>query len=673
MVVGLTPAQDRVIRTLVSEQRALAKRLDRAERSHDAQRTAIDSGQGIVVKNAEGEPIYRVGQDDSGAVVPEYLAGPTPAQPAPPAVTDELGSLRVELPGIDVNGNPAPRDLRTVQVHASLEEDFEPNAGTLVGSTYDASGVVVAGVQPGIWHLRIIWVTLSGKWSAASPTVTVDVEPLVDVEGIQGAIDDARTELQEAIEARGNRYGQTPPTGTAPEGVVYYRQNALGQTIEVWRSTGTAWVRMPMTDGVFTSISTDKLVAGSSLIGGNLLQNGSITTEKLRVTSSLWAELGQFVTIEAGMIRSNAFVGQTFTGGTFTGSQFQSHAALNRGVKLNESGLYAWNDSGSLSTQLDGKNNLLVGRLQTGLAGTPQVVVAPVYETGNPSVFFSNSGSLAGSQAAIWLGTDGGLNLRPNLESGNNWIGINGGGLRSTGNTPGNQWSLSHIGSFSGRGVRVAQSVEAASLLSTSNNWSVLANGDANFNNTRVWQTFTVSGGVANLDANDVRMRALPSGSFTPNVGWASSPSGRLYKITSNRRVKANIRDLEWDEDAILALRPRTWFDRSLTEYALGKGAVTDSPAGPQVDEDAAVKAGMSRIAGLVAEEVEELGLTELAIYDTDESGNRTLSGVAYDRLVVAVIPIVRGQRDRLNAQQDRIDELEERLSQLEGLLSELT
>lgn len=673
MVVGLTPAQDRVIRTLVTEQRALAKRLDRTERSHDAQRTAIDSGQGIVVKNAAGEPLYRVGQDDNGVVVPEYLGGPTPAQPAPPSVTDEMGALRVELPGIDVNGNPAPRDIRTVQVHASLEEDFEPNNGTLVGSTYDPSGVVIAGVQPGIWHLRIIWVTLSGKWSIASPRVTVDVESLVDTEEIQGVIDDARNELYEAIEARGNRYGQGPPTGTAPEGVIYYRQNALGQTIEVWRSTGTIWVRNPMTDGVFTSISTDKFVAGSSLIGGNLLQDGSITTEKLRVTSSLWAELGQFVTVEAGMIRSNAFVGQSFTGGTFTGSQFQSHSAFNRGVKLTESGLQAWTSSGSLSTRLDGSNNLLVGRLQTGLSGTPQVVIAPIHETGNPSVFFSNSGSLSGAQAAIWLAPDGGLNLRPNIESGSNWVGIVGGGLRSVGPDAGSQWSLSHSGSFSGRGVRVTRSVEAASLLSTNNNWSILGNGDANFNNTRIWQTLTLSGGVANLDANDVRMRALPAGSFTPNVGWASNPNGRLYRITSNRRVKANIRDLDWDEDAVLSLRPRTWFDRSLTEHALGEEAITDSPEGPQVDEEAAVNAGMSRIAGLVAEEVEELGLTELTVYDTDESGDRTLSGVAYDRLVVAVIPIVRSQRDRLNAQQDRIDDLEERLSQLEGLLSELT
>src|SRR5690606_7317182 len=50
---------------------------------------------------------------------------------------------------------------------------------------------------------------------------------------------------------------------------------------------------------------------------------------------------------------------------------------------------------------------------------------------------------------------------------------------------------------------------------------------------------------------------SAPTSTFTPNVGIASSPAGRFYKVTSSRRYKKDIADSTPDLEKVLALRPR--------------------------------------------------------------------------------------------------------------------
>ncbi|MEK8084210.1 hypothetical protein WOC68_10225 [Staphylococcus aureus] len=47
---------------------------------------------------------------------------------------------------------------------------------------------------------------------------------------------------------------------------------------------------------------------------------------------------------------------------------------------------------------------------------------------------------------------------------------------------------------------------------------------------------------------------------------------------------------------------------------------------------------------GLIAEEVEELGFNEFVIYDD----NGEIEGIAYDRLWVHLIPIIKNQQSKL-------------------------
>lgn len=127
--------------------------------------------------------------------------------------------------------------------------------------------------------------------------------------------------------------------------------------------------------------------------------------------------------------------------------------------------------------------------------------------------------------------------------------------------------------------------------------------------------------------------------------------SGTLYRSTSVRAAKLAIEDItDAQLDALQNVRMRTWFDKRDAEQLaddLTNGTNTRTESGP-----------LKRQAGVVAEEIEELGLEAFLTRGADGQ----LEGVAYDRLGVAALPLIRRQAAR-------IDALEARLAKLEALL----
>ncbi|CAC8126471.1 hypothetical protein IS55_1182 [Staphylococcus aureus subsp. aureus IS-55] len=61
----------------------------------------------------------------------------------------------------------------------------------------------------------------------------------------------------------------------------------------------------------------------------------------------------------------------------------------------------------------------------------------------------------------------------------------------------------------------------------------------------------------------------------------------------------------------------------------------------------------LSRHTGLIAEEVEELGFNEFVIYDD----NGEIEGIAYDRLWVHLIPIIKNQQSKIEKLEELINE----------------
>lgn len=105
---------------------------------------------------------------------------------------------------------------------------------------------------------------------------------------------------------------------------------------------------------------------------------------------------------------------------------------------------------------------------------------------------------------------------------------------------------------------------------------------------------------------------------------------GTFARSGSSRAIKLVIEDLpDAASRALLDVPVRTWFDRRNTErYAAYLDGETDD-----LDCEA-----LRRIPGVVAEEVEAAGAQVFVTYDDDGA----VSGVAYDRIGVAWIPLVR-------------------------------
>lgn len=164
----------------------------------------------------------------------------------------------------------------------------------------------------------------------------------------------------------------------------------------------------------------------------------------------------------------------------------------------------------------------------------------------------------------------------------------------------------------------------------------------------------------------------LPTGS-----GVALHHSGsRVYRASSSRRNKLRIEDADYGvpdlEDRLLNVRARSWYEvgntEAYAEYLDAVEAWTPLADGEECEECEGSDGPCSlhaepepvpvprRDLGAIAEEVDELGLDGLVIYDSDGRPE----GLAYDRFGILLIPIVKRLRDR-------VDELEHLIGEHHG------
>jgi hypothetical protein len=108
--------------------------------------------------------------------------------------------------------------------------------------------------------------------------------------------------------------------------------------------------------------------------------------------------------------------------------------------------------------------------------------------------------------------------------------------------------------------------------------------------------------------------------------------SAGLYGIgASSRRFKENIVDAEIDTDKVLDIRVRKFnYKKSFDET-------------------------MPEDIGVIAEELEDLGLTDFIYYDAEGVPD----GVAYEKLALALIPVLKKQQAQIDSVVARLDELE--------------
>lgn len=153
--------------------------------------------------------------------------------------------------------------------------------------------------------------------------------------------------------------------------------------------------------------------------------------------------------------------------------------------------------------------------------------------------------------------------------------------------------------------------VDAFALNNLSGNWAVDTSGNARFNGS------VTSASTYNQTNTGRAMFVNSSGLF--GIG------------SSSRRFKENIVDADVDVNAVLQIAVKKFnykksFDASMPEDI-----------------------------GVIAEELEALGLTDFVYFDDDGVPD----GVAYEKLALALIPVVKLQQARLDSFEDRLNKLE--------------
>ncbi|HDF6830671.1 TPA: hypothetical protein PES53_001552 [Staphylococcus aureus] len=128
--------------------------------------------------------------------------------------------------------------------------------------------------------------------------------------------------------------------------------------------------------------------------------------------------------------------------------------------------------------------------------------------------------------------------------------------------------------------------------------------------------------------------------------------AGTIGRATSSKKYKISIENQYINEDdqfshskEILKLPIRTWFDKYESEIM-----AKELESGKKLSDDTFK---LSRHTGLIAEEVEELGFNEFVIYDD----NGEIEGIAYDRLWVHLIPIIKNQQSKIEKLEELINE----------------
>lgn len=424
--------------------------------------------------------------------------------------------------------------------------------------------------------------------------------------------------------------------------------------------------------------------------GGELLVDGAVTARHVTASESLSAKIASFLQLDVsklvassatldeavinklwlGILSARNIIADAVNGHVITGSTIQTVTTAARGVKLDGTGLHAYNTSG---------------------AQTFSVTTAGVLTATGAHI----TGSITGST-------------------------ISGGTVSGTEIT-GSRFTYDGVGAASGYGVRIANDTNGAYIGLTTDASIVSATirtldddtykdydnpvlvlrppSRGSYVNRNALKLFAGSGqslGGADFTGDVIvrgHLRSRSNGDtdhlrisdfdgdiydgaitikslgvfrriYTQAANVYVTSNGYLGRSTSLRKFKEDIEDLPQTQvDALLNVKPRWWFDKGDVDRmsnAMTPTLQNEENSGPTPE----VPRIVTRVPGVVAEEVEEAGATAFLTKDIRE-GEEVLTGVAYDRIGAALLGVVKELRDTVRTQAEQIDQLTQRLDQL--------
>lgn len=335
----------------------------------------------------------------------------------------------------------------------------------------------------------------------------------------------------------------------------------------------------------------------SEMTTGELIVEGSITSDKIKAGA-----------ITADKLDADAITGKTITGGSINGSRYTYNGSgAGAGYNLNIS-----NDTYGAYLGFDTPSGTVKGTIRAFDEDPWSEISAPTLTLRSPA----KSGYTDRPAVKITAGTTNGT----------------GGLIDFTGNI----WAR---GEIRGR----------YQISNTQGDWAHLE-----LNN--------ISSGFTGTTSPTLRSMGMYNREYTSSANVYITTNGYLGRSTSVRAAKLAIEDIPQEQiDALLNVSPRWWFDKADAEKLADYTNALNNPECPYTPESILdVPNNLTRIPGLIAEEVAEAGATAFVTYDRDDEGDLKLSGVNYDRVGPALLSVVKTQKDK-------ITELESRLATIES------
>lgn len=269
-----------------------------------------------------------------------------------------------------------------------------------------------AGKAPGS---TVIYSPKGWRWEEAGDDYSLAVSKLTGA-AIEGAVRAVRSTFGTVFYIKGDTTTYPPFDGETVGATVRVQDAVTLDIVAEWSWDGARWVRMHVTSQQISNLDVGKLTAGSASIGelaarkiaGDVGRFLEITTDQLTVTGNasftdvmarnIWsrvitAQNGEFEQIRAGMLAANSVSSDSIQvgaldGKVITGATIQSSNTSNRGIKINDDGLYVYDTRGNKTVAINAHNGEIeisgsVGRRDTWSVARFNDVVDRITNTDN--------------------------------------------------------------------------------------------------------------------------------------------------------------------------------------------------------------------------------------------------------------------------------------------------
>ncbi|QQO41116.1 tail protein [Bacillus phage 015DV002] len=208
---------------------------------------------------------------------------------------------------------------------------------------------------------------------------------------------------------------------------------------------------------------------------------------------------------------------------------------------------------------------------------------------------------------------------------------------------------------------------DAGNVYNTGNWFKGESGGITNFGSMGVARLTSDTGGSisAASDAKGNRIQSIDIWNRTESstTGTASAlitNTGDLCRLSSARKYKLNIESVDNSIfERILYLDPKSWHDKRDMELRAEYMTKIHNGEDPNLD----VMPSTKKAYGLIAEELLDAGLDMFVTYGPeDEQGDAEVEGIAYDRLWVFLIPLVRSHQTKVKQLEEEVQKLKEQL-----------